>query len=501
LKKTTNPRSAFFYLRTASGVLLCTGGLALALFAFRTASAQSRSATPDAPPVISAVYQGVMPVTKFDESPPLTQMFIAPGPSQLRPNEDREVAPWTTQFTPEFDPMVQRAVNDQEIPGPIVSFDAQGNIGGVAPPDPVGDVGTNHVVTMSNSHFQIFNKTGTSLFGPAATNSLWAGFGGPCQTENAGDPVVLYDPISDRWFLSQFTAAGPSFFFCVAISTTPDPTGTYFRYAIPTGSRFPDYPKAGVWPDAYYVSTREFTGNTFNGVGAYALNRAQAVAGNPNAIIISFLAPPSPAYVVGDGLLPSDLDGPNLPPAGSPNYFVGSQDNGGPYGAPSDGLTFWKFTSDFNTPANSSFILTSTIPVAPFDSTLGICSGRACIPQPNTTNRLDHLGYRQRPLFRLAYRNFGTHESLVTNQSVDAGVGGPNNEAISGVRWWEIRNLSTTPTVYQEGTFAPGLSDGIHRWMGRRGHERSRQHCDRLQRGERRESRFVPEHPLHWSLY
>ena len=205
---------------------------------------------------------------------------------------------------------------------------------------------------MVNLSFQIFNKTGTSLFGPANNNTVWAGFGGPCQNENSGDPVTLYDQLSDRWFLSQFTSAGPNYFFCVAISQTPDPLGPYYRYAISTGTRFPDYPKAAVWPDAYYVSTREFAGAAFAGVGAYALNRAQAVAGNPAAQVISFLAPPGGTpYNVGDGLLPSDLDGPTLPPAGSPNYFVGSMDNNGPYGAPQDALTLWKFTANFATPA------------------------------------------------------------------------------------------------------------------------------------------------------
>ena len=139
------------------------------------------------------------------------------------------------------------------------------------------------MVTMANLHFQIFDKSGNSLFGPAANNTLWSGFGGPCQTENAGDPVVLYDQLADRWILTQFTANGPTFFECIAVSQTNDPTGSYFRYAISTGSNFPDYPKAGVWPDAYYFSTREFLPNgNFAGVGAYALDRAQALAGNPN---------------------------------------------------------------------------------------------------------------------------------------------------------------------------------------------------------------------------
>ena len=227
-----------------------------------------------------------------------------------------------------------------EYRAPIITFDGNSNLCGCSPPDPNGAVGPNHVVTMANLHFQIFDKSGNSLFGPAANNTLWSGFGGDCQTDNAGDPVVLYDQLADRWILTQFTSSGPTFFECVAVSQTNDPTGSYFRYAISTGNNFPDYPKGGVWPDAYYFSTREFddpTGN-FEGVGAYALDRAQALAGNPNPTIVGFLAPPNPLYMVGDGLLPSDLDGQTLPPSGSPNFFVGSQDNNASYGAPSDAL-------------------------------------------------------------------------------------------------------------------------------------------------------------------
>ena len=52
----------------------------------------------------------------------------------------------------------------------------------------------------------------------------------------------------------------------------------------------------------------------------------------------------------------------------------------------------------------------------------------------------------------------------MTNQSVSAGTG-PNGE-VSGVRWWELRSPNNTPVIFQEGTYAPGLTDGIHRWMG-----------------------------------
>jgi len=95
--------------------------------------------------------------------------------------------------------------------------------------------GDNYVV-MDNLHFQIFNKSGVSQFGPAANNTLWSGFGGACQTENSGDPVVLYDQLADRWLLTQFTSAGPTWYNCLALSTTADPTGTYSLAELHYGS-------------------------------------------------------------------------------------------------------------------------------------------------------------------------------------------------------------------------------------------------------------------------
>ncbi len=466
------------------GVVLCFAGFGIAAWQINAAGAQnngngqSNAGNPSATPVdskpaqrVEATFRGVITPTKSDTSIPLRDMKpILGNKSPKRPNEERDIIPRTPEIPKELwknDPVVQSFLGDREIPAPIVSFDGSPtSTAGFAPPDPNGDVGLNHVITSWNAQFQIFTKTGTSVFGPANINTLFSGFGGACQTENAGDPVVLYDQLADRWFIMQFTAAGPSFFICAAVSTTADPTGTYTRYAIPTGTNFPDYPKAGVWSDAYYVSTREFTAaGPFAGVGAYAINRSQAIAGNPAAQVLSFLAPPTPDESTGDGLLPADLDGLTPPPPGSPNYFVGTQDTNGPYTSPSDAINIWKFTANFTTPASSSFVLTNTVPVGAFNSILARCGGtRACIPQQGTTHQIDHLGYRQRPLFRLAYRNFGTHESLVTNQSVSGGTG-PAGE-VSGIRWWEIRSPNSSPIIFQEGTFSPGVTDGIHRWMG-----------------------------------
>jgi hypothetical protein len=349
---------------------------------------------------------------------------------------------------------------------PLVSFEGLANSDNpflVSPPDPVGDVGPNHYVEMVNLVFAVYSKTGTRLLGPLPLGTLWAGFAVTDCAGLSGDPVVLYDQLADRWILTQFTSRGPIFFNCVAVSTSGDPTGSYFRYAFSTGENFPDYPKYGVWPNAYFLSTREFApDDSFAAVGAYALERNRMIQGNPDARMAKFLLPPGDTpYLPGDGLLPSDLDGKRQPPAGSPNFFVGTQDDGGPYGAPFDAINMWRYSVTWGARPTASFVQSAQLPVAGFDSIFP-CNPppdtRDCIPQPGTTNKLDILSYRQRPTWRLAYRNFGSFEALVTNQSVEARPG------IAGVRWYEIRNPGSQPSVFQQGTYAP--DDGTHRWMG-----------------------------------
>jgi hypothetical protein len=416
----------------------------------------------------AGVFQGARRAVKFDVSPPLWSIAAksvstddAMGRLLADPDSGLEGEPGPQ----DLDAAVQDWMAAPFIPAPTQSFDAMNNISGAVPPDPVGDVGPNHYIAMSNLSFAVYSKTGTTLYGPAANNTLWSGFGGDCETRNDGDPIILYDQFADRWLLSQFTAGAGTFFNCVALSTSGDPTGTYYRWAFTTGSNFPDYPKYGIWRDAYYISTREFQGSTtgpFAGVGAYAIDRAEMLAGKPNPQVISFLVPPGgTAYNIGDGLLPADIDGATLPPAGASEIFAGAMDNGGPYSAPGDALTLWRFHVDFASPGSSTFTLGTTLPIAAYDTIFGPCGGtRSCIPQPGTSNKIDILSYRQRPLHRLAYRNFGTHESLVTNQAVE-GVAN-----MAGIRWWEVRDPNGTPSIFQEGTYVPGSGDTIHRWMG-----------------------------------
>jgi len=362
---------------------------------------------------------------------------------------------------------IQISAGTAAMPSTSTNFEGINNIDGVLPPDTNGDVGPNNYVQWVNLHFQVFDKTGASLLGPSPGNALWSGFGGLCETTNQGDPVVRYDRMANRWVFTQFAFAVnhkhqpvAPFLQCFAVSTTGDPTGTYFRYSWNTGSingtnYFPDYPKLAAWPDAYYMTVNYFSGNTFAGGGALAFDRSKMLNGLP-ATFIGY-GPLGPAY---GGSLPSDLDGSILPPSGSPNYFGAIDTNASPSG---NTFQIWKFHVDFATPANSTFGLTSShtpnfnLAVATYF--WNMCNGsRNCIQQPGTSVGLDAIG--DRLMNRLQYRRFADgHESLVANHTV--GVGSGNNQA--AVRWYEIRNLSTMPTIYQQSTYAPS---GDSRWMG-----------------------------------
>src|ERR1041385_1566888 len=168
--------------------------------------------------------------------------------------------------------------------------------GNCIPPDPVGAVGPNHYVEMVNSSFAVYSKTGTKLSGPTDINALFQSLptSAPCRLYNDGDPVVVYDHLADRWVLSQFAVNGGSgpFDQCMAISATSDPTGSYFVYDFPRSATiFHDYPKLGVWPDGYYLTTNEFdstNNNLFVGAGAAVMERDKMLAGDPSARMVFF---------------------------------------------------------------------------------------------------------------------------------------------------------------------------------------------------------------------
>jgi len=418
--------------------------------------------------------------TAHDVSPPLRVLAanrVAPDADD--PADELDLGPMAgVDSGYSGDAALQSALLPATIPSTQQNFEGLSNqdnfnIFGfrVNPPDPDGEVGPNNYVEMVNLTFAVYDKSGNRLLGPVDTGTLWSGFAVPDCTDPSGDPVVLYDQITDRWILSQFTTSGlddPSkpFWNCVAVSTTSDPTGSYYRYAFETGhfQFFPDYPKYGNWTDSYVLTTREFGPTTEYGIGVYALEKNKMVNGQPARAVSFFLDGNEPAILplVGDGLLPADIDGKQKPKTDSAIPIVGTQDDGAGYGATFDALNIFDLNVKWNSVANASLSLNTQLPTASFDSIFPCApTARDCLPQPGISDPnqyLDILSYRQRPTFRLAYRNFKDHESLVTSQSVEATPG------VAGERWYEIRRVGGTYSLYQQGTYAP--SDGVHRWMG-----------------------------------
>jgi len=345
----------------------------------------------------------------------------------------------------------------------LINQDGIVSDGPIVPPDPNGAVGETQYVQWVNIRLSIYNKTTGALeLGPVPGSSLFAGTGSSpgalaCATGDNSDPIVQYDKLAKRWILTMIAwdpasfNTGP-FYQCIAVSTSPDATGSYYRYIWDiresTGDPvLPDYPKVAVWPDAVYFTWNLFSTPFFNyeGPRACGLDRATLLAGG---VVTARCHDFGPAY---GSILPSDLDGTTPPPAGSPNYLLELDVN---LDGTGDHLSMWRFSFASNTISSPI-----AIPVAPFTIACPNEGGGPCVQQPAPGEVLDALG--ERLMYRVAYRNLGDREALVANHSVQQ-PGAPADGPL-GVRWYELRNLRTTPGVYQQGTWAP---DANSRWMG-----------------------------------
>jgi len=397
------------------------------------------------PEVAQCIHHDTSPPLRDIPEAPLTQSRWRDGLSQFL-----TIAP---KFEGQFqqDPVLQENMGSR---GDAFVFQSWDGIAasGFAPPDPSGDVGPNHYMLAVNVRFQIWNKTGTSLLGPSNLGTIWSGFPGPWSTSlNDGDPIVLYDEAADRWFIAQFSLPnfpnGPSYII-IAVSQTADPTGSWHRYGFSFNTGIPDYPKFGIWPDGYYMSANSFSSGSLNYVGTLnvAFERSQMLTGAA-AQSVTFNGSGAATW----SFFPSDWNGATTPPAASPNYFLQIHDNTW-YGG-SDGVDIYSFSVNWTTPASSTFSGPSFIATAAFN----LLSGNSTVPQQGTSQLLDHLG-QNRAMNRLDYRNFGTHQSMVVCQTVNAG----SNRA--GMRWHEFRKPGASWVLHQEGTYAP--ADAFHRWMG-----------------------------------
>ena len=472
------------------------GGMGICLLCLAIITGPSRSEAQRTPVLrsLSLAQEPTAGTTVSEPVPPLSVKVPTspepPPPSKLVPEGEPLPTARPPLPVPVPDPFIQssslpisKAIQLRAIAllsGPIVNF--PGLTSGSQPPDVTGAVGRNHFVEMLNAtQFLVWDKQGNSLAGPTNFGNLWP-MGSLCRL-NEGDPIVVYDHLADRWLLSQFFSNGfdannnalPPFGMCVAISQTPNPAaGTWFLYTFTT-DRFPDYPKFGVWPDGYYMSSYEGLN-----LGVFVFDRANMLLGNAAGFIKTTISSLTPAAGVRNTrILPANLVGPP-PPAGTPNFFVRPVDSQQDTGNPTDRIEVYE--AQVNWTSNSfTFTLVNTLSPAAFNimvcdrnGTGGMLAFRDCIPEPNTTATVDALS--NRPMMQLNYRTFGSSESLIFNQTINVSGALPlplvPAHEVAGVRWYELQNAGAGWTIRQQGTYAPQPLNAtaedqlLHYWMG-----------------------------------
>ena len=368
-----------------------------------------------------------------------------PLPRTIKPSNQGNV----TGPNPWVDPVAQRSFTQGQMPEPSVSFDGL-NIsdgGGWHPPDTNGDVGPNHYIQVVNIAIGIYDKvTGEELVNLPYNTFFQGPIGSPCDTQNRGDVVVLYDAQVDRWIVTDFALPGnPLNYECIAVSMTGDPvSGGWYFYELIANPQddpyftdtFNDYPKLGVWSDGWYMSANMFSAG-FEGVRVWALDREDAIDGLPMDVVY-FNCTDTNICV---SLLPANIRGSTLPPGGSPEYFANV--------ILPNSFNIWQFHADFVTPGNSTFTGPNTLTVADYQM-----ADWNSVPQKDTAQLLDTLG--DRLMMQLQYRNFNGFEALYANHSVSSG-------GVIGIRWYEVHDPGGTPVLFQEGTYQP---DQNYRWMG-----------------------------------
>jgi hypothetical protein len=399
--------------------------------------------------------QVIGPIVKrpvyFDVSPPLRDM-IKNFPAKAETSWKDGIVKNHFNIRPKQTGMAPGGQSDpnlQTINGPLTTtdttiqnFDGNTNTEGYIPPDTYGDVGPNDYFQVVNCHYSIYSKTGTLLAGPSENSSVWSGMP---NNSNDGDAVVVYDEQADRWLFSQFSFpngeyAAP-YYQMIAVSQTPDPTGSWYRWEY-SFSNMPDYPKFAVWGDGYYMSAHQFVppGLNWGGCLAAVYNRTQMLAGNSSPTMVMFTQSPTDEAF---GWLPSDCDGP-FPTGTPPNYYVYWAPDGG------DHIGIYEFHVDWINNSNSTFGNFLSLPVNSFTTNI------TGIPQSGTTRKLDPIN--DRTMYRLQFRKFSTYWSMVTNHTVDV------SSTVAGIRWYEIRKTTGAWSIYQQSTYGP--TDSKSRWMG-----------------------------------
>ncbi len=359
---------------------------------------------------------------------------------KLKQAEERREKRKKIKYRHDDDPVIQDFMpqGNKGANAPLLTFEGAQSAG--FPSDANGSVNADYYVQAVNATFSVYDKSGTLKAGPIALNSLFTGL--PGGTYNDGDPIVLYDDQAGRWLITEMSKSGDNDYLMFAVSQTANPLGAWYSYSFDVDD-WPDYPKYGIWRDAYYVGIDKLGNNTEDQEDVFAMQREKMLLGQP-AKMVGFINPdrPNTNYTIA---APVDNEG-AFAPANSPGLFVAIND--AQWNTVKDQLWIYEMDVDWNNTANSTFQRVQAIDVASFT------------PAPDPTQpggySLDGLGgyIMNKPV----YRNFTNHQELVCCHAVE-GSSGLN----AGMRWYELRKTEGEWEIRQQGTYSP---DNDSRWVG-----------------------------------
>jgi hypothetical protein len=397
--------------------------------------------------------------------------FVTPEKIERPEREEPPLNPTSagalTIGTPPSSSLPQPPQRSAPAPAPLTTFDGLdfATWGAGHPPDTNGDVGPNYYIQTINTSIGVFRKSDGVRVAAFTFNTFMSQghFGNLCDTNNFGDPVVLYDSFEDRWIITDFAfqlSSGnvvnpPGSFQCFAVSMNGDPvTGGWNFYSINTTGGLGDYPKLGIWPDGLYMSVNMFgypSGAPFQDTRLYALNKAQMYAGSPTVKVVSFDLPSDQFTVIpANARLQT-----GTPPTGSPNYFASVWNF-------LDSVQIWKFHVDWDHLPLSTVTGASDATAASWWEQY---SRSGTSTAPTTANFNDTL--YPRLMVQNQYSNLAGAESLWLSHTVGAGNPGPANvtSAQSAVRYYQVNVTGGTvaASLPQAFTYSPDAT--VFRYM------------------------------------
>ena len=324
-----------------------------------------------------------------------------------------------------------------------------------------GAVGEQHYLQVAGAALAVYRKhDGVLQLGPVSVHALFAGAGlEPCGAPGGGPASVLYDQLEKRWLISWLAGAPGRHVQCIAVSTTADPLGSYYRYAMKIDGAGAEALQAedariALWPDAYFFTFILFDNShgRYRGPRICAIERLALVRGRDAA---RHCKDPGPEF---GPAVAASLEGDAAAPRGTPAPIVSLDFTDGGHGAR---LLLWRFAF-----SSASIGAPVALAVEPFRTACANLAGAACIGQPSPGTALFAPGDRLMP--RAAYRHDAGGETLVLTHAVQ------QDDGRTGLRWYEVRdpvrNPSSAVHLYQQGTHAP---DADHRAIGSIGIDRA----------------------------